>query len=121
MVVCSTSRVKPKGSPFELLSFFISSHTAAGEFSPSLVLRLACMENGQDWVNGERAPQRVMGRDCRASVCSQHFLLFLLTWKIENLMWGETKGQFCDGLMACLDSVGAIKVQGPQHRMMGSC
>jgi len=34
MVVCSTSRVKPKGSPFELLSFFISSHTAAGDFLP---------------------------------------------------------------------------------------
>jgi hypothetical protein len=29
--------------------------------------------------------------------------------KIENLMWKEKKIQFCDGLMASLDSVGAIK------------
>jgi hypothetical protein len=95
MVVCSISRVKPKGSPFELLPFFISSHTAAGDSLPPWFL--ACMENEQDWVNGERAPQRVMGRDCRASICSQHFLLFLLTWKIESLMWGEKKGSFVMG------------------------
>ena len=90
MVVCSTSRVKPKGSPFELLSFFISSHTAAGEFSPSLVLRL----HGEWTGLGQWRKSTTEGygeRDCRASICSHHFLLFPLTWKIESLTWEEKK------------------------------
>ena len=69
---------------------FLSPHTLPlANFLPPWFF--ACMENGQDWVNGERAPQRVMGRDCRASICSHHFLLFPLTWKIESLTWGEKK------------------------------
>jgi hypothetical protein len=122
-------------------------------FTPLVLCLHEELESGQDLVNGERAPQRVMGRDCRASICSQHFLLFLLKkgqTQCQRLPheWGLGKGitevksypcrnsaerrvrtqdlvtrpygrgkkvlQFCDGLMASLDSVGAIKCR--DHR-----
>ena len=119
MVVCSTSRVKPKGSPFELLSFFISSHTAAGEFSPSLVLRL----HGEWTGLGQWRKSTTEGYGERLSGLHLLPAFSAFPFDLENRKpyVGRNKGQFCDGLMACLDSVGAIKVQGPQHRMMGSC
>lgn len=127
MVVCSRSRVKPKGSPFELLPFFISSsRTGAGDVHPPCSLpawRIGGWTGFGQWRKGttEGYGERLYGLHLLPAFSA----FFLLTWEIENPMWKEKKCSFCDGLMASLDSVGAIKSRDHRPWLMhpsdGSC